>query len=72
MKRTGIIILAIGLLITIFTGFNFVTKKKVVDIGELQITQNKNHSIGWSPIIGVAVLVAGLGIYLYGSEKSRG
>ncbi len=70
MKKTGIIILAIGLLITIFTGFNFVTKKKVVDLGELQITRDKNHSFEWSPIVGVAVLAVGLGIYLYGSEKS--
>lgn len=70
MKQIGMIILTIGLLITIFTGFDFVTKKKVVDLGELQITRNKNHSIEWSPIVGVAVLAVGLGIYLYGSEKS--
>lgn len=70
MKRAGIVILAIGLLITIFTGFNFVTKKKVVDFGKMQITMDKHHDFEWSPIIGVAILAVGLGIYLYESEKS--
>ena len=70
MKKAGIIILAIGLLITIFTGFNFVTKKKVVDFGEMQITVDDHHDFEWSPIVGVVVLAVGLGVYLYGSEKS--
>jgi hypothetical protein len=69
MKRTGIIILTIGLLITVFTGFSFMTREKVVDLGELEITQNKNHGITWSPIIGVVVMAIGGGIYLVGVNK---
>lgn len=69
MKRTGLIILVIGLLITIFTGFNFITREKVVDLGDLEITQNKNHDITWSPIIGVVVLAIGGGIYLTGMSR---
>lgn len=69
MKRTGLIVLVIGLLITVFTGFNFMTREKVVDIGELEITQNKKHGITWSPIIGVVVIAIGGGIYLTGMSK---
>lgn len=69
MKRTGLIVLVIGLLITVFTGFNFMTREKVVDIGELEITQNKKHGITWSPIIGVVVIAIGGGIYLAGMSK---
>ncbi len=69
MKRTGLIILVIGLLITVFTGFNYITREKVVDLGELEITQNKNHDISWSPIIGVVVIAIGGGIYLAGMSK---
>ena len=39
MKKAGIIIIVIGLVITLITGFNFVTKEKVLDVGELQITR---------------------------------
>ena len=69
MKQAGIIILVIGLLITIFTGFNFITKEKVVDLGELEISANKRHGISWSPFIGVAVMVAGGIVFLVGTKK---
>lgn len=69
MKRTGIIILIVGLLITVFTGFSFMTREKVVDLGELEITQNKNHGITWSPIVGVVVMAVGGGMYLLGISK---
>ena len=69
MKQAGIIILVIGLLITIFTGFNFITKEKVVDLGELEISANKRRGITWSPFIGVAVMVAGGIVFLVGTKK---
>ncbi len=69
MKKTGLIILVIGLLITIFTGFNFVTKKKVVDIGKLEIIKDENHYMSWSPLVGIVVMVVGAGVYLFGEKK---
>ncbi len=69
MKKTGIIVLVAGILITIFTGFQFITKEKVVDIGELQISRDKKHSLAWSPFVGVAVMILGGGIMLYGTKK---
>ena len=38
MKTAGIILLVVGLLMTLYTGFTYVTKEKVVDIGELEIS----------------------------------
>ncbi len=70
MKTIGIIILAVGLLITTITGFNYVTKEKVVDVGSLEITQNKNHFMSWSPIVGIAVMVIGGGVFLYGRKAT--
>ncbi len=69
MKKAGIVIFIAGLLITIFTGFKFVTKEKVVDIGSLEISRDKNHFINWSPLLGVAVMVFGGVFYLYGAKK---
>lgn len=69
MKSIGIIILFIGLAITLITGFSFVTREKVVDLGEVQISRNKNHNIAWSPIAGVVVMAVGGGILLLGIKK---
>lgn len=69
MKKAGLIILMLGLLVTMFTGLNFVTREKVVDIGELEISANKNHSLSWSPVIGVVMMAIGAGFYLLSSKK---
>ena len=59
MKKAGIIILIIGLLLTIFTTVTYFTREKVVDIGAVEITANKRHHLNWSPFIGVAVMAVG-------------
>ncbi len=69
MKTAGIIILVAGLLITIFTGFNLTTKKKIVDVGKLEITRNKNHRLTWSPFIGVAVMAIGGVVLVYNAKR---
>jgi hypothetical protein len=68
MKITGISLLIIGLIITIFTAFTFFTKEKVVDLGKVEITRDKPHHLNWSPLIGIAVMGIG-GVVLWRSYK---
>ena len=68
MKTTGIIILVIGLLLTIFTAFTFFTREKVVDLGKIEITRDKPHYLHWSPLIGIAVMGIG-GVVLWRAGK---
>ena len=62
MKAIGVVVLVIGILMTVFTGFNLVTKKEVVDVGPLEINKEEKTPIYWSPITGGVVIVAGIGI----------
>jgi len=68
-KTIGVIILTIGLLMTLFTGFNYVTREKVVDIGNLEITADKNNTASWSPLIGIGVMIIGGVVFIYGKKK---
>jgi hypothetical protein len=68
MKKAGIFIVILGLVLTIFTAITFFTREKVVDIGSLKITANKPHHLSWSPLIGIAVMVAG-GVVVIMSPK---
>jgi uncharacterized membrane protein YdcZ (DUF606 family) len=68
-KTIGIILVAIGILMMLYTGFNYITTKKVVDIGALQVNKEENHPVQWSPIVGGIVLVAGIIIIV--SDKKR-
>jgi len=68
MKTTGITLLVIGLLMTLFTTFRFFTKEKVVDIGKIEITADKPHDFSWSPIIGIGIMCIG-GVVLWSASK---
>lgn len=46
----------------IYTGFNFITKEKVVDAGPIEINKEKNHPVQWSPIVGVVLVVGGIAL----------
>jgi hypothetical protein len=60
IKMVGTVLLVIGIVMTIFTGFNLVTKEKVVDFGSVEISTNKKTPIYWSPITGGVLAVAGI------------
>jgi hypothetical protein len=69
MKKAGIVLLVIGLVITLYTGFHYVTRETIVDLGDVEIKANKRHHLEWSPIIGVVVMAVGAGAYLMGGKK---
>ena len=59
-RTLGLVLVIIGIVMMAYTGFNYVTKEKVVDIGPLEISKEKNNPISWSPIVGVVLLVGGI------------
>ncbi len=68
-KTLSLIIIAIGLVMTLYTGFNYVTKEKLVDIGGIHITADENHSADWSPFVGIGIIVIGGFVFLYSKKK---
>ena len=68
MKKAGILVIILGLVLTAFSAFTFFTKEKVVDIGKVEITRSKPHHLNWSPLIGIAVMGVG-GVMLWQSYK---
>ncbi len=70
MKNIGIILIVIGVVMMLITGFNFVTHKEVAEIGTMHITQKENHPVQWSPIVGGVLLVAGVVLLLTGKKSN--
>ncbi len=61
MKKTvGIVLIAIGIIMMVYTGFNYVTKEKVVDLGPIEINAEKNHNIQWPPVVGLVLITGGI------------
>ena len=67
-KTIGIVLMVIGIIMIIYTGFNYVTSERVVDIGPIKINAEKNHLVQWSPIIGVALLIGGIAVVAIGKK----
>ena len=68
-KTIGIGLIIVGILMTVYTGFNYVTTEKVVEIGPIKINKEKNHPVQWTPIIGVLLFVGG--VFIIGSDRGK-
>ena len=68
-RTLGIVLTIIGLLMMIYTGFNYFTTKKVADFGSVEITKEEKHPVRWSPIVGAILLVGGLVIMVTNKKK---
>lgn len=69
IKTIGIIVMVIGLIMTLYTGFNYVTREKVVEIGDFEISADKEHTASWSPLIGIGIIVIGGVVFFAGKKK---
>jgi hypothetical protein len=70
MKTLGIVLLIVGGIMMVFTGFNIVTKKKVVDLGPIEINKEEKTPIYWSPVTGGILLAAGILVLVVGKRKA--
>jgi hypothetical protein len=69
MRTLAILLIVVGGIMTVFTGFNLVTKKEVADIGPIEINKTEKTPVYWSPVTGAILLVAGI-IVLVASKRN--
>ncbi|HSJ66126.1 MAG TPA: hypothetical protein VK921_00525 [Anditalea sp.] len=60
MKTFGIVLIVIGIIMMVVTGFSYVTQETIIDAGPLEVTADKKESINWPPYIGGIALVTGI------------
>ena len=69
MKTIAIILLVAGIVMTVFTGFTLVTKKKVVDLGAVEINKEEKTPIYWSPVTGLVLTGVGVVALILARQK---
>ena len=67
-KSLGIILIVLGVVLFIWTGFSYTKKEKIIDAGPIQVSADREKSVNWPPYAGGVVLIAGIVIFL-GSKK---
>ncbi len=60
MKTLGVILIVVGIVMLIVTGFSYTTEETVIDAGPIEVNAEKEQSVNWPPYAGGAALVAGL------------
>jgi len=65
----GIILIMIGIVAFAYQGITYTTREKVVDIGPLQMTAEKTHTLPLPPIAGGIALAGGIVLLVMGNKK---
>jgi hypothetical protein len=73
MKGTaiaGIVLIVLGLGAFAMGGFSFTTKDKVVDLGPVEVTADKKHSIAIPQVAAAVAFAAGIVLVIAGTRKA--
>ena len=65
----GIILIGIGIVAFAYQGITYTTREKIVDIGPIQMTADKEKTIPLPPIVGGIALVGGIVLLVAGNRK---
>jgi uncharacterized membrane protein HdeD (DUF308 family) len=68
-KILGIALIILAVVAFAYQGITYTTQEKVLDIGSLKATVEKDKTIPLPPIVGVAALIGGI-VLLLGARKS--
>ena len=69
MKKLGITLVIIGIIITIFSEINFQREEEVAEIGDYEITRQEEQTVTWPRWVGGGVVVVGVVILLVGRKR---
>jgi len=71
IRRVGIGIFILGLVISVVTTVHMLTRDEAVDITDNEETRNKSVYMTWTPVIGLVVMFIGGGIGVYGARRDN-
>jgi uncharacterized membrane protein len=65
----GIVLIVLGALALAYQGITYKSREKIIDIGPVQATADKEKTIPLPPIVGGLVLVGGVILAVAGARK---
>ena len=63
-KTIGIVLMILGIVLLIWTGFTYTKKEKIIDAGPIQVSADREKSVNWPPYAGGIVLVVGAVLFI--------
>ena len=69
LKTIGIVLIALGILALVIPSIPFTKREKVLDLGPIQATADKQEQVWFPPAVGIVVLVVGAGLLVVGATR---
>ena len=66
----GIALIILGVLALAYQGITYTTREKVIDLGPLKASVDKEKNIPLPPIVGALALAGGVALVIVGARKS--
>jgi uncharacterized membrane protein HdeD (DUF308 family) len=66
----GIALIVLGVLALAYQGITYTTREKIIDLGPLKASVDKEKTIPLPPIVGVLALAGGIVLVIAGARKS--
>jgi hypothetical protein len=65
----GVALIALGVFALVYQGITYTTREKVIDVGPLKATVDKEKSIPLPPIAGVLAIAGGVVLVIVGGRR---
>ncbi len=69
MKIVGIVLIVIGVISLAIGGISYTKREKVIDLGPIQATADRQKTIPLPPLLGGLALAGGVVLLIAGSKK---
>lgn len=66
----GIVLIVLGVIALAYQGITYTTREKIIDIGPLKATVEKQKTIPLSPVLGGLALAGGIVLVIAGRQRS--
>ena len=70
MTLVGVALIVLGVLALAYQGITYTTREKVIDVGPLKATVDKEKSIPLPPLAGVLAIAGGVVLVVVGGRRS--
>ncbi|HYK40214.1 MAG TPA: hypothetical protein VEU98_09305 [Candidatus Eremiobacteraceae bacterium] len=67
----GVVLITLGVLALAYQGITYTKREKILDIGPLQATAEREKTILLPPLVGGLSLAGGIALVIIGAVKSR-
>jgi len=67
----GVVLIVLGVLALAYQGITYTKREKILDVGPLQATADREKTIPLPPLVGGLALAGGIALVIIGVVKSR-